>query len=522
MERGTTRKTLWIGTLAALGIMAGIVLAVGRGPEPQNPFAHSDPEKSDPRTAVRVADLIRDIDYYVGLVDGVQADPYRQVPKQSFLLKARELRDRLRNLPTETLPLIDAYYGLQELAAFLQDEHTTIDFQPAWLQAFPNHFPLALRILEGKTFVMEDYSDAGIPRTAELVSVAGRPVADMLAETQKLINVTLPHYKRQVAETMFGTWLQTYFKASPPWEVVYRFDGKEKTVTVAGLPEAEYAKKARRDDRYSETTFDVDGETIPLLEIPRFWYRDRAAYEKFINDFFVRHKDKNYLVIDLRRNPGGDGRWGFFVLDYLRESPYITMKRFAFRISREFATLNVYERNLTYHKKGIPRLLWWVPFFRTLHKSPWMDRVYQAKVGEYAEERETYRTPDPGKVRFRGRAFLLVSHATNSAAVVFAAIFKDNKLGIIVGQETGGRETFTSDSISIQMPKTPLVASVPVAILALPGGNPDRGVIPDVQVEYSLADRLGQKDLDLERVKELIKIDLGAKTASSLQPARAK
>jgi C-terminal processing protease CtpA/Prc len=190
------------------------------------------------------------------------------------------------------------------------------------------------------------------------------------------------------------------------------------------------------------------------------------------------------------------------------ESPYIKMNRFDFRISKEFAELNYYYRDMTYHKKRMPRLLWWFPPLKSLHESYWMDRVYQAKIGEYAEERDTYQVPDPGKVKFKGKTYLLVSNYTNSAAVVFSAIFKSNKLGTIVGQETGGRETFTSDSISIQMPNSRLMASIPVAILALPGNNPDRGVLPDVEVEYTLADEMSHKDLDLERVKELIRKDL--------------
>ncbi len=505
------KKIILIGSLTALGIIIGVVLIVGRGPEPQNPCVHSDPEKTDPKTSIDKEGLIKDIDYYVALIDSAQADPYRQITKKSFILKAAELKERLRDLLTDTIPLIDCYYYMQELAAFLQDEHTKINFQPGWRKSYPDRFPLDIRIFEEKAYVLQDFSDTNIPQYAELVSVADKPVEEMLLEAQKFINVTLLHYKRQIAERTFDTWLQTFFKFAPPWKITYRFDGEEKTVEVLGIPAEEFAKKAANDSRYSETSFRVDGEIIPLLEIPRFWYPDQAAYDKFMDDFFQKHKDKNYLVIDLRRNPGGDGRWGFFVLDYFLESPYITVKRFDFKISKEFTKLNYYLRDMTYYKKRIPRLLWWFPPLKSLHDSYWMDKVYQAKIGEYAEERDTYRIPDPGKVKFKGKPFLLVSHFTNSAAVVFSAIFKNNKLGTIVGQETGGRETFTSDSISIQMPNSSLLAVIPVATLALPGNNPDRGVLPDVEVEYSLADKISKKDLDLEKVKELIRKDLRMK-----------
>lgn len=58
-------------------------------------------------------------------------------------------------------------------------------------------------------------------------------------------------------------------------------------------------------------------------------------------------------------------------------------------------------------------------------------------------------------------------------------------MGTIVGQETGGRKVFSSDSILIEMPKSTLNVWVPVAILALAGKNPDRGVLPDVEVGYT-------------------------------------
>jgi len=505
------KRLFLIGSLSSLTILIGVVLVVGRGPEPQNPFVHVDPQKTDPKAPVDKEALIKDIDYYFALIDSAHADPFRQITKQSFMLKTAEIKDRVRDLRNDTIPLIDGYYYMQELAASLQDEHTKINFQPEWRRSCLDRFPLDIRIFDEKAYVRQDFGDANIPQYAELVSIADKPVEEMLSETQKFINVTLSHYKRQIAERSFDTWLQTYFKFAPPWKIVYRSEGEEKKVEVAGIPEEEFVEEGAKGSQYSGTSFKVGDEIVPLLEIPRFWYPDQAAYNRFMDDFFQKNKDKKYLVIDLRRNPGGDGRWGFFVLDYLLESPYITVKRFDFKISNEFAKLNYYSRNMTYYKKRIPRLLWWFPPLKSLHASYWMDKVYQAKIGEYAEERDTYRIPDPGKAKFKGRLFLLVSHFTNSAAVVFSAIFKNNKLGTIVGQETGGRETFSSDSISIQMPNSPLLAFIPVALLALPGNNPERGVLPDIEVAYSLEDEIGQKDLDLERVKEIIGKDLGLK-----------
>ncbi|MBC8358590.1 MAG: hypothetical protein H8E54_06535 [Candidatus Aminicenantes bacterium] len=502
------KKIIGIVALAVLAVLVGVVFVVGRGPKPQYPYIHSGPEKSDPKSLIEKQNLIKDIDYYVALIDSAHGDPYRQVPKESFIEKAEELKDLIRLLQDDKISLIRCYYYLQELAAFLQDEHTSIIFSDNWRKTVGKRFPLIIRIFKEKVYVLEDLSQAAIPQYAELISIDDKPLKEIMSETRKFVNVTLPHYKWQIAERNFDKWLQTYFNLRPPWNVTYRIDNKEKTVEVAGISSEEFPEKTKKDELYSESLFRVGVETIPLLEIPKFFYPDRSAYNKFMDDFFQKHKDKSYMVIDLRHNPGGDGRWGRFVLDYFMESPYLTTKRFDFKISKEFSDIVWYYQHLTYYNKKIPRLLWWLPWLKSIEDDYWLDKVLQAKIGEYAEEHSTYHDPDPNKVKFKGKTYLLVSHYTNSAAVVFSAIFKHQKLGTIVGQETGGRETFTSDPITIQMPNSPLRAVIPVAILALPGKNPDRGVLPDIEVEYTFEDYISNRDLDLEKVKTLIHKDI--------------
>jgi len=77
-------------------------------------------------------------------------------------------------------------------------------------------------------------------------------------------------------------------------------------------------------------------------------------------------------------------------------------------------------------------------------------------------------------------------------------------MGLVVGRETSGRQTFNSDPVSITLSKTDLVASIPTAIYALPGDHPDRGVIPHHAVTHTIEDVGSGRDRDLEAVAELI------------------
>ncbi|GAF86929.1 unnamed protein product, partial [marine sediment metagenome] len=288
---------------------------------------------------------------------------------------AEEVKSRIRSLESEKIQLVHAYFYLQEVAAFMQDEHTKVRFLRTWDKHFPERFPLIIKIFKENVYVMQDLGPAGIPAYSELLSIDGRPVAEMIDDCWKLVNQTLPHYKRQIAEETFGTWLQAYFKNKPPWEVSYRYDGQEEMVKVPAISAEEFREKAGQDVMYSESSLEVSGEAVPVLEIPKFYYQDREAYDKFIEDFFSKHKDKNAIVIDIRRNPGGDGRWALFVLDFLTDSPYLEHRRFDFKISKPFVDIARYSLHSQYYEKKFPRILWWFPFWNLIVDDYWVDKM---------------------------------------------------------------------------------------------------------------------------------------------------
>ena len=110
--------------------------------------------------------------------------------------------------------------------------------------------------------------------------------------------------------------------------------------------------------------------------------------------------------------------------------------------------------------------------------------------------------------KFKGKVFLLISENTFSAGVVFAAVFKANRFGLIIGRETAGRISFGSDPVTVRLPNSKLKGSIPLAIYTLPGENPDRGVIPDIVVSRAIDEyRLG-RDVEMEKIKSLIKEDI--------------
>jgi len=502
------RKNISMTVLAVVIVLISIVLIVGRGVAPRYPLHLSTSFRSYPFTLLTKDDLIKDIDSYITMIDSVHGDPYRVISKLDFIEKAEELKTKIQSLKEEKIQVIDCYCFLQELAASLQDEHTYIDFNVNWIRFLKRLFPFMIKIIDEKVYLGDKLGEVDIPNYSEIISINGIPIDLIIFEATKLLNPTLSHYKREILPRYFGLWLQAYFKMESPWIIQYRHAGKEEYVKVNGLGLKQFYRVASKKSVYTESFFGVKDEMVPVLEIPSFFYINKLSYNKFMDDFFKKHRDKKYLVISVRNNPGGEGSWGYFVLDYLTNSPYVIHKRFAHKISEPYKRVIHFNIHSLYHQKKIPRLLWWLPFYKYTGYKIKAERILKSDSGTYYESVNAVHNPDKNKTKFKGKVFLLTSHFTNSAAVVFAAAFKENDMGIVVGRETGGRMTFSSDPINVELPNSRLRASIPVAVLALPGDNPDRGVIPDINVEYTVEDFIRKKDKDLEAVKELIKKDL--------------
>jgi C-terminal processing protease CtpA/Prc len=116
---------------------------------------------------------------------------------------------------------------------------------------------------------------------------------------------------------------------------------------------------------------------------------------------------------------------------------------------------------------------------------------------------------DENSGRFHGKVFLLTSHETFSAGVVFSELFRRNNLGVIVGRETGGRVYMESDQRPVVFPRSNLPFLIPVAKLIVGDDDPDRGVIPDITIDLTVEDYINHRDKDMEQVIDLINADPG-------------
>ena len=88
------------------------------------------------------------------------------------------------------------------------------------------------------------------------------------------------------------------------------------------------------------------------------------------------------------------------------------------------------------------------------------------------------------------------------------AVFKANKMGMVIGRETASRIRFCSDSLTLKLPNSGVKVTIPVAVYELPGKNPDRGVFPDIMASRKIDDYRRDRDVEIEIIKEMIQNEI--------------
>jgi hypothetical protein len=96
--------------------------------------------------------------------------------------------------------------------------------------------------------------------------------------------------------------------------------------------------------------------------------------------------------------------------------------------------------------------------------------------------------PDPNH-SWPVKMALLCDRSTYSAASFEAMCFKDYKMGIIAGEETGGRASGSGDIVDVRLPNSGLTCGIATCWFTRRAGYDDgRGVLPDLPLDVTLDD----------------------------------
>ena len=116
----------------------------------------------------------------------------------------------------------------------------------------------------------------------------------------------------------------------------------------------------------------------------------------------------------------------------------------------------------------------------------------------------------PRKHHYTKKIIVLINGGSFSASCLVSAYLKDNNRAIFIGEETSGAIEGCNAGITPYyiLPNTKLKIRVPAFRIQhdICKTNTGHGIIPDYKIDYTINDIFAKKDLELQKVKELLNV----------------
>lgn len=314
--------------------------------------------------------------------------------------------------------------------------------------------PLEIKVIRGRAYIYQNFSSILIPVGAEVVSINGKSISEIvtlflnnLAADGK--NLTRKYY---MINRNFSLYFQRFI--DQPDEFIIKYvdpqDGQTKQVQVIALT---HAAQAANTVQGVIPTPPVDNsaysqhfqKNYAILTIRSFaFYHNHSKLRFFIDHFFneVATKKIPDIIIDLRGNSGGNSLCTAHLLSYLISVP-----------------TPYFAKDSTAYELTLPIL--------------------------------------PAKKAFSGKVRILADGGSIGATGHLISLLKYHKIGILIGEETGGTYTYTDAAQYVVLKNTGLrlYCSTREFKTEVSGFTPDRGILPDVEITPALSDYLSGRDL---------------------------
>lgn len=388
---------------------------------------------SQGNTMLSKEQVIEDIDSLVYTISEVHPDMFSICGQGEFFGMVSNLKQAL----SDSLSVCQLYLMLQPILVKLGDGHTSLWFP--WDEVKDNTLRIPLHVTptrDNKLYV--DFSvDNKIPLGSEIIKINGITVDNMFKKMMCYHCAETDAFRAQRVRDTFSELLFILYSADS-YNIEYKEPGRRKIMkTTLGACENKVLVEWEKKNLASPSSYDGEPYSFKILPEKNVAImdfnscQDPEKMEVFADSMFrvLRNDNIKNLIIDVRRNGGGDTEVGDNLLKYLSPKPFYQFEMGAFR------------RTPTVNKLA-----------------GWSDNTgwYYHKIID--EELIQPKTNDEG--HFMGNVYLLTSNRTYSAANSFSWAFKEFGVGKVVGEETGGVCVSFGECISYYMPNSHIQTSI--------------------------------------------------------------
>lgn len=424
------------------------------------------------------AELLRkDLEFLVRSLEEIHPDLYANYNRDLFKNKLKQVTAQINR----DLSALEFYKLIAPLVARLGDAHTSLAI-PFRLMA--EHvrgggkiFPFDVNCQTGKVIIKENYSSLKKIRPGmEIVSINGISSKTLLKKITSFLSPRKEKFRRILAGDLFSAYLYLLYGFDSGFTIEIKEKGKVNQVphVVKGVLLQEINRK--RSERKNELKMKFKFTSYPennagVMTIDSF--SGSGNFMEFLRETFLKLRQEKikHLIVDIRKNSGGDSRLCEALAGYLTDRPVDLVSKTRIKVSRQVKQMFREKMKKADRSKLSPEAL------RYLRK------IMETGDGKILELAPEERGRGINSLRFSGKVYLLTGIRTFSSAVLFAAAFKDYRMGTIFGEETGAPASHFGEIFSFNLPNSKLNVRVSYKYFIRPDGRAGvRGVIPHHQV----------------------------------------
>jgi len=326
-------------------------------------------------------------------------------------------------------------------------------------------FPFSVKLRGNSIFISEYYGEDSLlfKGGEEIVQINALSSSALLDEMRKLVGGNSVSVQNKTIEMNFRTYLWMISSYENDYELTLRNGSNQPLkVFVKGITNEQFVKNRKRYPSVQQEQFSLStdmGKQTAVLTLRSF--ADLNSFCVFADSAFRVIADNNTanLIIDIRGNSGGRSIVVDSLMNFLTGKPYAQYREINTRISQDLKT---------YYKEKYPEKF---------------EEIKDRAINEQFISSGRTMKPLHQKFRYEGKLFLLTDNLTFSAAATFAGLFQKLKLGIIIGEETGGTIGYYGDYWFNTMPESRLEFYIsPKQFVQSGGTDLDKGVFPDFSV----------------------------------------
>ncbi|HOZ86849.1 MAG TPA: S41 family peptidase [Bacteroidia bacterium] len=421
-------------------------------------------------------------EFYTQLFDTYISSLTDSLTERDFRLKSKLVAEELRCGHTEVI--------------YSSEYYKTMNRQKL------NFSPYIFLPVQNKVYVianLDKKSDSTLKKGTEILKINGIGVDSMQRYCKRFIsadgyNTTAQNHYLQLG---FNSYYTALFGRPDTFSVEYKEGSETKNLRYAAFKPKLIPPipLGMRDDslftRYKRAKikyrFLEPEKTSMLLKLEKF---SRKKTDKAYRRIFRRlkkNKTEN-LILDLRNNGGGSIENSYRLLSYLIDKP-------------QTQTLRTSIKSYPYRQYTRGNVLFKLTKFAF--------KIIAKKVVKNDTDYFVYTIKPRKKNHFDKNLYVLINGGSFSASCLVGAYLKHRGKTVFIGEETGGAIEGCNAGITpyYKLPNSKIKVRVP-AFRIIHDVNPTitgHGIMPDYPIEYNIKDIMGRRDLELLKVKDLIK-----------------